>query len=49
MRPWSYVISPIVATALFAIPFFNFKYIFVALGLLLLFGLRYSLSLEDIA
>ena len=50
MRPWSYVIGPILATAALATlnQFgFDFGYIFLILGILMFYGLRWSLALED--
>ncbi len=46
MRPASYVLSPILATALFAFGL-DMKYLFIILGLLMFYGLRHSLALED--
>lgn len=45
MRPLAYVISPIVATVLFMA--FDMKGLFIFLGLLMLYGLRYTFSLKD--
>lgn len=45
-RPLAYVVSPIIATLLFTV--FDMKGLFIFLGLLMLYGLRYSLSIEDI-
>lgn len=44
-RPLAYVISPIVATILFFV--FDMRGLFVFLGFLMLYGLRYSLSIKD--
>jgi MFS family permease len=45
LRPWAYVISPIIATIIFSIT--RFEYIFVILGFIMLYGIRFSLSIED--
>lgn len=45
-RPLAYVVSPVVATVLFAV--FDMKGIFIFLGFLMLYGLRYSMSIEDV-
>ncbi len=45
-RPLAYVISPIIATILFTV--LDMKGLFVFLGFLMLYGLRYSLSIQDI-
>lgn len=45
-RPFAYVISPIFATALFAFHL-DIKYLFVILGFIMFYGLRYSLSIDD--
>ena len=44
-RPFAYVISPIVATLLFTVA--DMKMLFVVLGVIMLYGLRYSLSIRD--
>jgi hypothetical protein len=41
----AYIIGPIIATILLTI--FDIKGLFIALGLLMLYGLRYSLALVD--
>ena len=46
MRPWAYVVSPILATILFAFSL-PLKYIFVVLALVMFLGLHLSLKLED--
>jgi MFS family permease len=43
--PLSYVIAPLLASILLA--FVDFRFLFLALGILMLWGLRYSLSLKD--
>ena len=45
-RPLAYVIGPLIATLLFTV--FDMKGLFIFLGFLMLYGLRYSLSIEDI-
>ncbi|MBX4209324.1 MFS transporter [Candidatus Parcubacteria bacterium] len=45
-RPLAYVISPVVATILFTV--FDMKGLFIFLGLLMFYGLRYSLSIRDV-
>ncbi|MEN9621869.1 MAG: hypothetical protein RLZZ67_303 [Candidatus Parcubacteria bacterium] len=45
-RPLAYVVGPIIATILFTV--FDMKGLFIFLGFLMLYGLRYSLSIEDI-
>ncbi|MBI2476430.1 MAG: MFS transporter [Candidatus Taylorbacteria bacterium] len=46
MRPWSYLISPVLATMLFAFSL-PIKYIFIVLTLVMFLGLHFSLELED--
>ena len=46
MRPWAYVISPILATFLFAFSL-PVKYIFFVLALIMFLGLHWSLELKD--
>lgn len=45
-RPLAYVVGPIIATLLFIV--FDMKGLFIFLSLLMFYGLRYSLSIEDI-
>ncbi|HEY0908148.1 MAG TPA: MFS transporter [Candidatus Paceibacterota bacterium] len=45
-RPLAYVVGPIIATILFTV--FDMKGLFVFLSLLMLYGLRYSLAIEDV-
>lgn len=45
-RPLAYVIGPVLATILFTV--FDMKGLFIFLGLLMLYGVRYSLSIEDV-
>ncbi len=44
-RPCAYVVAPVAATLLFTV--FDMKGLFIFLGLLMLYGLRYSLSMKD--
>ncbi|MDE1988484.1 MAG: MFS transporter, partial [Patescibacteria group bacterium] len=44
-RPLAYIIAPIAATILFS--FIEFKFIFMILGFLMFYGLRFSLALRD--
>jgi MFS family permease len=44
-RPVAYIIAPLIATVL--LQFVNYNMLFVVLGIVLLFGLRYSLTLKD--
>ncbi|MSU55533.1 MAG: MFS transporter [Candidatus Taylorbacteria bacterium] len=46
MRPWAYLISPILATGLFSLGF-SIKYIFIILAVVMFFGLHFSLNLKD--
>ncbi|HEY4500359.1 MAG TPA: MFS transporter, partial [Candidatus Paceibacterota bacterium] len=45
-RPIAYVIGPIVATILFTV--FDMRGLFIFLGFLMLYGLRYSLVIKDV-
>ncbi|MFA6158408.1 MAG: MFS transporter [Candidatus Paceibacterota bacterium] len=45
MRPLAYIVSPIMASILFIR--FDIKILFLALGFLMVYGLRYSLSIVD--
>ena len=45
MRPWAYLISPVAASFLFV--FVDIRYIFIFLGLLMFYGLRFTLALKD--
>lgn len=47
MRPFAYILSPIVATLLFTV--FDIKGLFVFLGLLMFYGLRYTSAIKDVA
>ncbi len=44
-KPLAYIIAPITATILFY--FIEFKFIFIILGFLMFYGLRFSLALKD--
>lgn len=44
-RPWAYLVGPLIASVF--LWFLPFKYIFIALGILMFWGLRYSLTIED--
>ena len=44
-RPLAYITGPIIA--FFALQFLDFQYIWVVLGLVTLYGLRYSLTIKD--
>jgi hypothetical protein len=44
-RPFAYIISPVIATILFFA--FDMKGLFIFLGFLMLYGLRYTLALKD--
>ncbi len=46
MRPWAYVISPLLATILFGLGL-DIKYIFIVLAIIMFSGLHWSLELED--
>jgi MFS family permease len=43
--PIAYIITPLVVSVL--IYFFDFRWVFLALSVIVLFGLRYSLSIKD--
>lgn len=44
-KPFAYIIAPIVATVLLS--FIEFKFIFIVLGFLMFYGLKFSLALKD--
>lgn len=46
MRPWAYLIAPLIATMLFSAGL-SIKYIFVVLAVIMFAGLHWSLELED--
>lgn len=46
MRPWAYITSPVIATALFSVDL-PIKYIFVFLAVIMFLGLHWSLELKD--
>ena len=43
--PLAYLIGPLVATGF--LMFFDYQYLFVTLGIIMLFGLKYSLTIQD--
>jgi MFS family permease len=45
-RPIAYVVGPIVATILFTV--FDTRGLFIFLGFLMLYGLRYSFAIRDV-
>ncbi len=45
VRPVAYVISPIVASLLLI--YIDFKFLFLILGIIMLYGMRFSLSIKD--
>ncbi|PCI29945.1 hypothetical protein COB55_01025 [Candidatus Wolfebacteria bacterium] len=45
MRPWAYISCPLVVTLLLTM--IDLRYVFGVIGILLLYGLRYSLTLKD--
>ena len=47
MRPFAYLVSPLIATILLTFLHMPIKYLFVVLALLMFYGLRFSLALED--
>lgn len=46
IRPWSYIVGPAVAALFFAFGL-NLRYIFAVLGVIMFWGIRYSLAIED--
>lgn len=44
-RPLAFIIAPIIATVILRI--FPYQYLFLILGIIMIFGLRYSLTLRD--
>ncbi|MCR4334509.1 MAG: MFS transporter [Patescibacteria group bacterium] len=44
-RPTAYVVAPLIASSTFL--FIDYRYSFIVLGIIILYGLRYSLTLED--
>ena len=46
MRPWAYIVSPVLATALFSVDL-PIKYIFIFLAVIMFLGLHWSLELKD--
>lgn len=45
MTPMAYIVAPILSTIFLS--FFDYQYIFLALGFTMLFGIRYSLAIKD--
>lgn len=45
LRPWAYILGPLVASAFLF--YLELQYLFILLGFIMLYGLRYSLSLKD--
>ena len=45
MRPAAYIAGPIIATI--ALTFLDFKFIWIILGFILLYGLRFSFAIQD--
>jgi MFS family permease len=45
MGPLAYIVAPILSTIFLS--FFDYQYIFLALGFAMLFGIRYSLAIKD--
>jgi len=45
VQPLGYVVGPLIATVLLS--FIDFQYLFLAFGIILLWGLTYSLSIRD--
>lgn len=46
MRPFAYILSPVLATILFTV--FDMKGLFIFLGFLMLYGLRYTMAIDDV-
>jgi len=46
-RPIAYILGPLVATVILSFFTADLKYLFIVLGLLMFFGLRFSLALKD--
>ena len=45
VRPFAYIAGPLIATAVLL--FFSYQYLFIILGLILMYGLRFSLGIKD--
>ena len=45
LSPLAYIIGPIVATVFLV--FFDYQYLFITLGVIMIYGIRYSLTLKD--
>jgi len=46
-RPFAYIIGPMLASIILIIPGLGLKSLFLVLGFIMFFGLRYSLAIED--
>jgi MFS family permease len=46
-RPLAYIIGPLLATIILSFSGLGIKYLFLILGILLIFGLKFSLSIKD--
>lgn len=46
-RPLAYIIGPLLAMIVLSLPYFGIKSLFLVLGFIMFFGLRYSLTLKD--
>ena len=43
--PFAFILAPTLAIVILS--FFDYKYLFLILGLIMLYGLRYSLTIKD--
>ncbi len=46
-RPFAYIIGPLIALALLSIPGFEIKILFLVLGIIMILGLKFGLSIKD--
>jgi hypothetical protein len=46
-RPLAYIFGPLLAIIILSLPGVEMKTLFVILGLMMFFGLKFSLSIED--
>lgn len=46
-RPWAYIFGPLLAIILLSLPNFEMKNLFLVLGFLMFFGLKFSFSIKD--
>lgn len=46
-RPIAYIVAPAIASILLSVESFEYKYLFLVLGLVMFLGIRYSISLRD--